>query len=424
MAERTAAAAGHFGAGRRRSALGRGLGRVLHHSAYRLRLGEYAWELVERELSSRVVVPPRAKLAMWRRGFLSESWVLYDLARNDPDLYLNDYDRYVRSRLINGRYATVLDDKLVFDRFFRGFAHRLPHIHGMVHRGRARETTGEIERPADWLLDLLKRHGKLVLKPVKGGSSVGVSVLRLDGAGVRHGDATLGEADLPGLLAGLEHSLVSEHVDQHPALARIYPRTVNTIRILTMQDDDTAPFVAAAALRVGTELSASDSWRQGGLSADVDLVSGELGAGAGYPDERARPTWATQYPEPAGPIPGWSQAGLSIAVDPQSGACGQGAAYPAGRDRLVWHVRHPDTDAPIEGERIPHWGDVVAWILAMCRAWPPLRYVGWDVVVTEDGFRVLEGNSYSGVTVMQLHRPLLADPRVAAFYRRHGVVRR
>jgi hypothetical protein len=43
-------------------------------------------------------------------------------------------------------------------------------------------------------------------------------------------------------------------------------------------------------------------------------------------------------------------------------------------------------------------------------------------VVTEDGFRILEGNKYPDVHILQVHRPLLADDRIRAFYRRHGVI--
>ena len=45
------------------------------------------------------------------------------------------------------------------------------------------------------------------------------------------------------------------------------------------------------------------------------------------------------------------------------------------------------------------------------------------MVVTDDGFRILEGNQYTDVNLLQIHGPLLADPRVAAFYRRHRVIR-
>jgi hypothetical protein len=43
------------------------------------------------------------------------------------------------------------------------------------------------------------------------------------------------------------------------------------------------------------------------------------------------------------------------------------------------------------------------------------------VVVTEDGFRILEGNNFSDVNLLQIHGPLLKDERVAAFYSRHGI---
>jgi hypothetical protein len=53
---------------------------------------------------------------------------------------------------------------------------------------------------------------------------------------------------------------------------------------------------------------------------------------------------------------------------------------------------------------------------------PYLPYVGWDVVVTDDGIRILEGNSNSGLDGIQHYGPLLADPRVRRFYESRGAM--
>lgn len=49
-------------------------------------------------------------------------------------------------------------------------------------------------------------------------------------------------------------------------------------------------------------------------------------------------------------------------------------------------------------------------------------YVGWDIIVTDDGYKIIEGNNYSDVNLLQIHRPLLADPRVRRFYLYHGII--
>ncbi len=82
---------------------------------------------------------------------------------------------------------------------------------------------------------------------------------------------------------------------------------------------------------------------------------------------------------------------------------------------------HPDTKQQIEGVHIPGWKSMTACLLAVLTQIPCLKYVGWDIIMTDDGFVLLEGNNCSDVNLLQVHRPLLADSRVRAFYEHHGV---
>lgn len=358
------------------------LGRIVHLAAWKLRRLEYAWSLVEKEIDSTVRVPWSVRPGSWRRGFLSESWVLYDLRTNDWRDYLSDHSRFVKTRLINRDYAAVLDNKLLFDRFLGRFPRYLPALYGIVSGGAIVPLGGDESEAgvAERLMALLLTQGAVVLKPVTGGGGRGFTLLTMGDDGLRLNGRPIGAADLDRLATECDGCLVSEHVRQHPALARLHAATTNTVRVLTMQDDEDRPFVAAAVLRIGRRRSEpTDNWTRGGLSAGVDLASGRVG---------------------------------------------RAASYPAGRDRLEWHSAHPDGGAPIEGFTVPHWDRIRAGILEVSRALPVLRYVGWDVVATGDGFRILEGNSYTDVNLLQIHRPLLADERVAAFYRRHGVLGR
>ena len=51
-----------------------------------------------------------------------------------------------------------------------------------------------------------------------------------------------------------------------------------------------------------------------------------------------------------------------------------------------------------------------------------IPYVGWDVLVTEPGFTVFEGNSFPHLGY-QILEPLLADPRARSFFRHFNIVR-
>jgi len=205
-------------------------------------------------------------------------------------------------------------------------------------------------------------RGDLIAKPLHG--SRGAGVVRL-----KRGDP------LPVSSTPL---LLTPFVQQAAYARRIAPFSGNTIRVLTLRDE-AGPFIARAVHRFGTPQTApTDNWSRGSLCAKVDLQTGELSKAAKHPRRT-------------------------------------GGA-------LAWVSRHPDTDAPIEGTAVPRWSQMREELLRALEDLPEFLYVGWDVLVTEEGFWVLEGNMNTELNALQVHGPLLEDARVRAFYERHNII--
>ena len=78
---------------------------------------------------------------------------------------------------------------------------------------------------------------------------------------------------------------------------------------------------------------------------------------------------------------------LVASIDLGSGALG--AAWSDGAASSC----HPDTGAAISGFRLPHWNVARALVERAALLFTPLRAIGWDVALTEDGPVLIEGNS-------------------------------
>ncbi len=55
-------------------------------------------------------------------------------------------------------------------------------------------------------------------------------------------------------------------------------------------------------------------------------------------------------------------------------------------------INHPDSQNKIEGFQVPLWDETVAFVKTVAPKFLPVRFVGWDVAVTEEGPKLLEGN--------------------------------
>lgn len=64
---------------------------------------------------------------------------------------------------------------------------------------------------------------------------------------------------------------------------------------------------------------------------------------------------------------------------------------------------HPDTGIKIKGFQIPKWNELKLLVAELMKELPTYRYIGWDLVLTENGWVVMEAN-YSGEFMWQLIR--------------------
>ncbi len=321
-----------------------------------------------------VDMPLHRRVALWRRGFTSESGALYDLSGGRHALYLNDLAHALHTPLINGTSNPTLNDKVLFFHTMRSLGVPTPAVFALVGDGRT-----------SWFDDagvgrdvvaLLRREGELVLKPSDGGRGHGIHFLAHEDGRLLVDGAPGDEEAVRALL--VPGTLVCERVHQSAWSAAIFPGAVNTIRAITMWDDEhQEPFVALAAHRFGTSRSAPvDNLSQGGLMAGIDVRTGELAE-----------AMSTPY-----------------------------------ASRAARYDRHPDTEAQIRGAVVPRWEAVRDELLGVATRMAHIPYVGWDVLIGDEGFWIIEGNNHSD-TIFQVFAPLLADGRVRRFYARHGVVR-
>ena len=152
--------------------------------------------------------------------------------------------------------------------------------------------------------------------------------------------------------------ILEDNIEQHPALKKLYPNAVNSMRFITVLDKDGEPHLLYIVQKMGL----------GGSIIDNNC--------------------------------------LFTPVDPETGIM----KYPAhSGDTLkgIIYEEHPDTHIKIQGYQIPFVKEAVKMVLEAAKVTPQIRYVGWDVATTPNGPAIIEGNTYCAHDFWQLppHTP-------------------
>lgn len=135
--------------------------------------------------------------------------------------------------------------------------------------------------------------------------------------------------------------VVEPVIENHDLLKKIYPDSLNTIKVTVLQTPK-GPVIATAIIRFGNQ-TVVDNVHSGGIAAGINVATGEIETAA--MDKHFRE-----------------------------------------------FTQHPITGEPILGIVVPEWEAIKKLAIRASLVTPQLRYTSWDIALTNDGPIMIEGN--------------------------------
>ncbi len=176
------------------------------------------------------------------------------------------------------------------------------------------------------------------------------------------------ETDFGELFARLTENkqyLIEDAIVQHPKMNELYSGSVNTLRMVTLVDNDNVPHFMYALIRMGQKGAKVDNISSGGMYAPVN-ADGII---------------------------------THAAFCDKEGIC---------------HDIHPTSGTRLIGFEIPYFAEAVELVKKAALVVPGMRYVGWDIAITEKGPILVEGNNFPSYDMVQNYRHRDGDEGIKA----------
>lgn len=302
-------------------------------------------------------MPLKKKLWAWKRGYPSYRIEQYHLTEENWKNFLSEYN-YAWLNRLNNTYQKWLNDKTTMRYVLEPMRQYLPEYYyfickrnGAMYYKKLQDCPNEFENSSGGIMRLLEKKKKLVFKPNSGSHGGGFyKIEQLEGK-IFVNDEVASVTDLISLLNSQKDTyVITEYIEMNHALKQIYDKSVNTVRIMVLNESCDTPRIVQTYMRVGTSHT--------GVTDNIAF------------------------------------GGIAVYVEPESGVY-YGAELL--RDhKYVKIEKHPDTGIPITGV-IPYWNFVKKGVIEISRYLPQLEYLGFDIAITDYGFKILEINIHQDI---------------------------
>lgn len=199
---------------------------------------------------------------------------------------------------------------------------------------------------SDEFIAFALRHGEVFIKPIYG--SYGIGAQKRKCKGVEDAKRIFEE------FAGTD-TVIEEVIKQNKEMEEFNDTSLNSVRIVTyVRADGTPCIMPGAVIRLGRKGEVADNFHNGGITAQIDIETGVV--------------------------------------------CSTGIDQKGNR-----YILHPDSKKMIIGFQVPMWDQIRKTVLETAMVIPQVRYVGWDVAITDDGrILLIEGNNQADPDVGQM----------------------
>ena len=198
------------------------------------------------------------------------------------------------------------------------------------------------------VIEFIKKHDVFMAKPIDG--SCGKKIEKIIVKDYKNLD------ELYEYLINKNFEL-EELIIQDESVAKIYPGSINTVRVVSILKDN-EPHIICAYFRIGNGENFVDNFNSGGMVAPVDEKTGIV---------------------------------KDKAIDKNKNL----------------YEKHPVTGTKIKGFKFPHWEEAMKMVKEACLIIPEVGYVGWDIGFSNKGPLFVEANDFPGHDIYQLpeHTP-------------------
>ena len=200
----------------------------------------------------------------------------------------------------------------------------------------------------DYLLQIRTKNVIVGKKNLCGSGGHDILFFNLDNGIIKLG---LQQLSLKELCRQYDGWIFQEKLQNSPVIDELYSHSLNSFRLMTYMRGAKVE-VLYAMLKLGNNYKPTDNAHTGGMYIKVNINSGMLS---------------------------------SISYD----------------EEFNEYIKHPISNIEFRNKSIPCFRQVIDTARKAAKAFPYLRFIGWDIALTDAGPVVLEGNSSPGLTIIQ-----------------------
>ena len=230
------------------------------------------------------------------------------------------------SRYNDKAYRHLFSNKVEFNKIFKDYL------------GRGFLSIQDNEASLEEFEKFCLKQKKICVKPIDASCGEGIEFINVD--------KKTNFKELYNRLRNEKKYLIEEYVRQHKDLNKLYPGSVNTLRVISFLGDDNEVHIIRAVMKFGTT-GETDNHVSGGMYTFLD------------------------------------DNGIVL--------------YPACDDFGNAYDKHPVTGVDIVGFKVPMYEEAMELVRKAGKVVPQVRYVGWDVAISEKGPIIIEGNEFCGL---------------------------